>query len=384
MFGQMLEWLTRLRQACCDPLVLKGRAATIIYSPASLADRGRHEFHCVRCHAAAADLPPAATTLGRLACGHVSCADCTQETGAKCVLCVGERSPLPEAHNGPTSALATEPACGPSSRTASMVRFMNKIFAKDPRAKMVVFSQWSTYLDLIESAIVTHVGVGYVRIDGGVRQIERRNTLVDRFTSDPDARCLLMTIGVGSVGLNLVCANYVLLMDAHYNPFAEAQAIDRVHRIGQTRPVRVVRFRSDASVDAAVAQIQAVKRAGAAVFLEGATASAPTATMPPTSGGAKRNALARGIDEHQLRSILRDMIAARRDVGDQTTIDSFVLTTTTTTTPLARLACNATSTATLMTLIAMMMMMMTVTTTSTWITRTTAVTRVTMTTTTIP
>ncbi|AVK74634.1 SNF2 family DNA dependent ATPase [Pandoravirus quercus] len=326
MFGQMLEWLTRLRQACCDPLVLKGRAATIIYSPTSLADRGRHEFHCVRCHAAATDLPPTAATLGRLACGHVSCADCTQETGANCVLCVGERSPPSKAHDGITVTVATEPACGPSSRTASMVRFMNKIFAKDPRAKMVVFSQWSTYLDLIESAIVTHVGVGYVRIDGGVRQIERRNTLVDRFTSDPDARCLLMTIGVGSVGLNLVCANYVLLMDAHYNPFAEAQAIDRVHRIGQTRPVRVVRFRSDASVDAAVAQIQAVKRAGAAVFLEGAAASVspPTATMP-ISGGAKRGALARGIDEHQLRSILKDMIAARRDVGDQT-IDSFVLT----------------------------------------------------------
>ncbi|BCU03487.1 SNF2 family DNA dependent ATPase [Pandoravirus japonicus] len=327
MFGQMLEWLTRLRQACCDPLVLKGRAATIVYSPTSLADRGRHESHCARCHVAAADLPPPAA-LGRLTCGHVSCADCTLETGADCVLCAAhQRTPTTTTaaaaatESGTTQSgsaravAATEPACGPSSRTASMVRFMNKIFAKDARAKMVVFSQWSTYLDLIESAVVTHVGVDYVRIDGGVRQIERRNALVDRFTSDANARCLLMTIGVGSVGLNLVCANYVLLMDAHYNPFAEAQAIDRVHRIGQTRPVRVVRFRSDASVDAAIAQIQAVKRVGAAAFLEGA-AAAPSA--PP------RRAMARGIDEHQLRSILKDMIAARRDVGDQA-IDSFVL-----------------------------------------------------------
>ncbi|AGO83745.1 SNF2 family DNA dependent ATPase [Pandoravirus salinus] len=338
MFGQMLEWLTRLRQACCDPLVLKGRAATIVYSPTSLADRGRHESHCVRCHAAAAaaaDLPSAppsrkttAAALARLACGHVSCADCAQETGAKCVLCSGERSPS-AVDNGRASSVVvtTEPACGPSSRTASMVRFMNKIFAKDPRAKMVVFSQWSTYLDLVESAIVTRVGVDYVRIDGGVRQIERRNALVDRFTSDPGARCLLMTIGVGSVGLNLVCANYVLLMDAHYNPFAEAQAIDRVHRIGQTRPVRVVRFRSDASVDAAVAQIQAVKRAGAAVFLEGATPQVPSVGVAAatTPGGAKRKASARGIDEHQLRSILGDMIAARRDSGDQP-INSFFAT----------------------------------------------------------
>ncbi|AGO82236.1 SNF2 family DNA dependent ATPase [Pandoravirus dulcis] len=341
MFGQMLEWLTRLRQACCDPLVLKGRAATIVYSPASLADRGRHESHCVRCHVAAADLPPPAA-LGRLTCGHVSCADCTLETGADCVLCVAHQRPATAmalatpmtttttpttptmttaesgtARSGPARAVvvATEPACGPSSRTASMVRFMNKIFAKDARAKMVVFSQWSTYLDLIESAVITRVGVGYVRIDGGVRQIERRNALVDRFTSDADARCLLMTIGVGSVGLNLVCANYVLLMDAHYNPFAEAQAVDRVHRIGQTRPVRVMRFRSDASVDAAVAQIQAAKRVGAAAFLEGAAASS----------ASRRHTMARGIDEHQLRSILKDMIAARRDVGDQA-IDSFVLT----------------------------------------------------------
>lgn len=326
MFGQMLEWLTRLRQACCDPLVLKGRAATIVYSPASLADRGRHESHCVRCHVAAADLPPP-VGLGRLACGHVSCADCTLETGADCVLCVGHQQQQQQsaaaeggaARSRPVHAAATEPACGPSSRTASMVRFMNKIFAKDACAKMVVFSQWSTYLDLIESAVVTHVGVGYVRIDGGVRQIERRNALVDRFTSDANARCLLMTIGVGSVGLNLVCANYVLLMDAHYNPFAEAQAIDRVHRIGQTRPVRVVRFRSDASVDAAVAQIQAVKRVGAATFLEGVATPAVASTAP------RRHPMARGIDEHQLRSILKDMIAARRDAGDQA-MDSFVLT----------------------------------------------------------
>nr|UMO79441.1 SNF2 family DNA dependent ATPase [Pandoravirus aubagnensis] len=357
MFGQMLEWLTRLRQACCDPLVLKGRAATIVYSPTSRADLARHESCCVRCHAASAgSLAPM-----RLACGHTSCNICAQETAGVCVLCFGATTTTTQAHHQyhhhhyhhPHSAagdddggaspvprpMPTEPACGPSSRTASMVRFMNKIFARDSQCKMVVFSQWSTYLDLIESAVVTHVGVDYVRIDGAVRQIERRNALVSRFATDPSARCLLMTIGVGSVGLNLVCANYVLLMDAHYNPFAEAQAVDRVHRIGQTRPVRVVRFLSDASVDAAVAQIQAAKRAGAAAFLGGPVADDNLDRDRNAANGdhnakddnddpavSRRGAaMVRGIDERQLRSILSEMIAARRDVGDST-LDSFVLT----------------------------------------------------------
>lgn len=360
MFGQMLEWLTRLRQACCDPLVLKGRAATIVYSPTSRADLARHESCCVRCHAASAgSLAPM-----RLACGHTSCAACAQETAGVCALCFGatttststearyqhRRHSADAAGDGGDDGsgdgasvprpMPTEPACGPSSRTASMVRFMAKIFARDSQCKMVVFSQWSTYLDLVESAVVTHVGVDYVRIDGAVRQIERRNALVNRFATDPSARCLLMTIGVGSVGLNLVCANYVLLMDAHYNPFAEAQAVDRVHRIGQTRPVRVVRFLSDASVDAAVAQIQAAKRAGAAAFLGGPAAdtnldhdqSAPNGSRNvddrdnnEPAAGRRGAAMVRGIDERQLRSILSEMIAARRDVGDST-LDPFVLT----------------------------------------------------------
>nr|UDO47872.1 ATP-dependent helicase rhp16 [Pandoravirus massiliensis] len=334
MFGQMLEWLTRLRQACCDPLVLKGRAATIVYSPASRTDLARHESCCVRCHAAGAD----SLALARLACGHASCVDCAHETADACVLCFGavDTTTTTTTNNVADAARAqrpmpTEPACGPSSRTASMVRFMNKIFARDRQCKMVVFSQWSTYLDLVESAVVTHVGVDYVRIDGAVRQIERRNALVNRFATDPSARCLLMTIGVGSVGLNLVCANYVLLMDAHYNPFAEAQAVDRVHRIGQMRPVRVVRFLSDASVDAAVAQIQAVKRAGAAAFLGGVSSDGVldggNNGVTDRSGAAsgRSTAMARGIDERQLRSILGEMIAARRDMGD-TAIDPFVLT----------------------------------------------------------
>ncbi|WBR14335.1 ATP-dependent helicase rhp16 [Pandoravirus kuranda] len=342
MFGQMLEWLTRLRQACCDPLVLKGRSATIVYSPTSRSDMARHESCCVRCHAIGAD----SSALKRLACGHMSCVGCANDTLDNCALCFGaaethlcadNQSEDITARDAPVlRSMPTEPACGPSSRTASMVRFMNKIFARDRQCKMVVFSQWSTYLDLIESAVVTHVGVDYVRIDGAVRQIERRNALVNRFATDPSARCLLMTIGVGSVGLNLVCANYVLLMDAHYNPFAEAQAVDRVHRIGQTRPVRVVRFLSDASVDAAVAQIQAVKRAGAAAFLGG-----PAPRTSPEIGagnnsdnndtadglGASRRgtAMPRGIDERQLRSILSEMIAARRDMGDST-LDAFVFT----------------------------------------------------------
>jgi SNF2 family DNA or RNA helicase len=75
------------------------------------------------------------------------------------------------------------------------------------------------------------------------------------------------------VGLNLTCANHVILCEPWWNPFAEEQAMDRAHRIGQTRPVRVVRLAIANTVEERVMKLQEDKRAAAAAALGGGGAA---------------------------------------------------------------------------------------------------------------
>jgi len=326
--GCILEWITRLRQAVCDPLVLRGRGATIAYAPMAQRERAHRVAACVACPLSY-DRPTRSgagdSDLAHLPCTHRMCADCVARDGTlQCPLCHPHRdadmgtAPNDPKRQGLPFGTKRQPARGPSSRTASMIRFLNKILRRDTHCKVVIFSQWSTYLDLIECAVATRVGVGYVRIDGDVRGVDERNGLVRQFTSDADTRCLLMTYGVGSVGLNLMCATYVLLMDAHYNPAVEAQAIDRVHRIGQTRPVRVVRFCSDASIGAAISGLQARKRAQAEVFLRGRSLNprSDDSTKPKRrrrlcmEGVFAPRGTERDLDERGARLVLQSIAAA--------------------------------------------------------------------------
>ncbi len=67
--------------------------------------------------------------------------------------------------------------------------------------------------------------------------IQEREKLLDKFKNDPNIKVLICTLKVGGVGLNLVCAQHVMLVEPWWAPAAEMQAINRVHRIGQTRAV---------------------------------------------------------------------------------------------------------------------------------------------------
>jgi len=103
-------------------------------------------------------------------------------------------------------------------------------------------------------------GIKFVRLDGST-PIKKRKQAVETFTEDPDVRVFLTTYGAGGVGLNLVAANYVFLMDIGYNPQTEQQAIDRVHRIGQTRPVRIIKMVMRDTIEEVVMQISDRKAA---------------------------------------------------------------------------------------------------------------------------
>jgi len=121
-------------------------------------------------------------------------------------------------------------------------------------------------LTLIEPALRAG-GLSHVRIDGGMTPKARGESL-RIFRTDPTVKVLLASTRAGGVGLTLTAASRVFLMDPWWNPAAEEQAIDRVHRIGQTRPVVVTRFVIKGSIEESILKLQDGKRVLASTALE--------------------------------------------------------------------------------------------------------------------
>ncbi|MBM4091827.1 MAG: DEAD/DEAH box helicase [Planctomycetes bacterium] len=107
---------------------------------------------------------------------------------------------------------------------------------QEPDRKVVLFSEWTTMLDLIEKQL-KRFEIEYVRLDGSVPQ-RKRQQLVHRFQKTASCR-LFMTTNAGSTGLNLQSANTVINVDLPWNPAVLEQRISRAHRMGQKRPVNV-------------------------------------------------------------------------------------------------------------------------------------------------
>ncbi len=123
----------------------------------------------------------------------------------------------------------------PSHKLDALVEMLADISAEGHRA--LVFSQFTSYLDLVEKRLMAE-GLEFLRLDGSTR---RRGEVVQRFQSGA-APVFLISLKAGGFGLNLTGADYVFLLDPWWNPAAEAQAIDRTHRIGQDKQVMVYRL----------------------------------------------------------------------------------------------------------------------------------------------
>ncbi|KAI7715894.1 hypothetical protein KC353_g5752 [Hortaea werneckii] len=124
--------------------------------------------------------------------------------------------------------------------------------------KVLIFSQWTTLLDLLEIPIDER-GWGYRRYDGSMNA-KLREDAVDDFRSQQDVRIMLVSLKAGNAGLNLNMASQVIIMDPFWNPFIEEQAIDRSHRLGQTRPVQVHKLLIKNTVEDRIMEIQERKR----------------------------------------------------------------------------------------------------------------------------
>ena len=123
--------------------------------------------------------------------------------------------------------------------------------------KSVVFSGWTSHLDLVEVALDRN-GITHTRLDGKMSR-PARTAAMDAFRDDPNVQVILVSIMAGGLGLNLTAGNSVFVMEPQFNPAAEAQAVDRVHRLGQKRPVRVVRYIMENSFEEKMRVLQTKK-----------------------------------------------------------------------------------------------------------------------------
>ncbi|MBS1819526.1 MAG: DEAD/DEAH box helicase [Acidobacteria bacterium] len=128
--------------------------------------------------------------------------------------------------------------------------------AIDEGHKALVFSQFTSFLSLLRDRL-DEDGVSYEYLDGKTKDREGR---VHHFQTDPDCRLFLISLKAGGVGLNLTAADYVFILDPWWNPAAEAQAVDRTHRIGQTKHVFAYRLIAKDTVEERVLELQARKK----------------------------------------------------------------------------------------------------------------------------
>lgn len=140
----------------------------------------------------------------------------------------------------------------PSAKLSLLAEQLAEVAAEGHRA--LVFSQFTSFLAKA-AEVCTELGIPYEYLDGSTR---KRAEVINRF-KDGTAPVFLISLKAGGFGLNLTEADYVYLLDPWWNPATEAQAIDRTHRIGQTRNVMVFRMVSENTIEDKVMALKARK-----------------------------------------------------------------------------------------------------------------------------
>lgn len=120
--------------------------------------------------------------------------------------------------------------------------------------KVIIFSQWTLFLDMLETVLKTEK-LRYTRLDGAMNRM-KREAAIEMFSNDSRVNVFLVSLKAGALGLNLTCASIIYLLDPWFNPAIEEQAINRCHRIGQTRPVMIHRLYMTNTVEMKIKDMQ--------------------------------------------------------------------------------------------------------------------------------
>lgn len=310
-YVEILTLLLRLRQACDHPFLVLGRERSTQDLDRDLEQFYKNFTSRVEVSAGAASAAPAGGDGGKALslhyvqglmndlkkggqecpicldlpelpvvtqCGHFYCRECVSSMfnsrgWARCAIC---RSDVYSSNlfKVPTAARpGTEGRVQDlrhSSKTRQLLVELEALRSEDRSIKSVVFSQFTHMLDLVEAPLKQRK-FRFVRLDGSMSRSKRERVL-KQFREDPSTTLFLISLKAGGVGLNLVQATRVFFLDVWWNPAAEDQATQRVHRIGQTKPVVVKRFIVDGTVEESILELQKRKKFLAA-SVEGMTSS---------------------------------------------------------------------------------------------------------------
>ena len=142
----------------------------------------------------------------------------------------------------------------PSAKLETLLEQLDEVLSE--RHKVLIFSQFTSLLSLVKQELDRR-GIVYEYLDG---KSVRRKEKVERFQTDADCPVFLISLKAGGHGLNLTAADYVFILDPWWNPAVEAQAVDRAHRIGQSKPVFAYRLIARDTVEEKILELQSQKR----------------------------------------------------------------------------------------------------------------------------
>lgn len=167
--------------------------------------------------------------------------------------------------------LVDEESTIPSAKLDALVEILTEAASEGHR--VVVFSQFTRFLSKARDA-ADEQGITSAYLDGSTR---KRAEVIDGFRTG-DASVFFISLKAGGFGLNLTEADYVILLDPWWNPAAEAQAVDRTHRIGQTKPVVVYRLVARNTIEAKVMALKETKSRLFSEVLDGDPGAVSTLT----------------------------------------------------------------------------------------------------------
>lgn len=289
VYSTVLEAITRIRQACCSGVLIPKdrleRAEKVmnelnnVDTKALTAEEGKKLLEKLKgsfeenreCAICLEDLEETAAVIIR-SCNHVFCESCISHVAdgnCRCPLCRQDFKPSDmikaavasdaaklDGSEQPQRASEALDSLGPSPKINALLAALGEM--KDDE-KGVIFSQFTKFLDEI-GRYVKENGYDFVRIDGSMNA-KRRIESMRGFSQEGGPRLILCSLKAAGTGINLTRANHIYMMDTWWNQAVESQAIDRVHRIGQTRAVRALRFVIGKSIEERMVEIQEAKAA---------------------------------------------------------------------------------------------------------------------------
>ncbi|XP_047331671.1 putative SWI/SNF-related matrix-associated actin-dependent regulator of chromatin subfamily A member 3-like 1 [Impatiens glandulifera] len=280
-FTSILTLILRLRQVCLDvalcpadiKLLLPSVIEDVKNNPELLKKmvaflQEGEDFDCPIC------MCPT-TNMIITCCAHLFCKACIlktlKDTRRVCPLC---RHPLSESDlfSAPQDVSDNdEPIKVPNSKLSTKVSLLLKLLIESrnekPSRKSVIFSQFRKMLIMLEEPL-REAGFMFLRLDGSMNA-KKRGKIIKEFSVVGGATILLASLKASGVGINLTVASRVYFLEPWWNPAVEEQAMDRVHRIGQTEKVKVVRMIAKDTIEERMLKLQDMKDGAKKAFVGG-------------------------------------------------------------------------------------------------------------------